>query len=92
MANVTCSRCGNEAEGLERPPMPGSMGAQIVAQVCVGCWREWLGMQVKFINEYRLNPATLEAQELIIKHMEDFFFGQSAAPPPDYVPPTQGKH
>lgn len=69
MANVTCSRCGREAEGLARPPMPGPMGAQIVAQVCVPCWNEWLGMQVKFINEYRLNP--LDARHF------DFLAGQA---------------
>jgi Fe-S cluster biosynthesis and repair protein YggX len=69
MANVTCSRCGKQAEGLSRPPIPGPLGAQIVAQVCAPCWSEWLGMQVKFINEYRLNP--LDARHF------DFLTGQA---------------
>ena len=48
-------------------------------------WAEHLKM---VINEYRLNPATLEAQELIMKQMEEYFFGEGAQLPPDYVPPT----
>ena len=39
------------------------------------------------LNEYRLNPAHKEAQEIIVKHMEDFFFGEGAPLPPGYVPP-----
>ncbi len=48
-------------------------------------WIEHLKM---VINEYRLNPATLEAQEIIIKHMEEFFFGEGGKLPPEYVPPA----
>ena len=35
----------------------------------------------------RLNPATLQAQEMIVKQMEAYFFGEGAAPPPEYVAP-----
>jgi Fe-S cluster biosynthesis and repair protein YggX len=69
MADVTCSRCGQTAPSLARAPMPGPTGARILAQVCAGCWDEWLRMQVKFINEYRLNP-------LDEKHFE-FLQGQA---------------
>jgi Fe-S cluster biosynthesis and repair protein YggX len=31
-------------------------------------------------------PWQKEGQELIRKHMEEFFFGESAALPPGYVP------
>ena len=34
------------------------------------------------LNEYRLMPWQKEAQELVRKHMEDFFFGEGAALPP----------
>jgi Fe-S cluster biosynthesis and repair protein YggX len=43
------------------------------------------------LNEYRLMPWQKEAQQLVAKHMEDFFFGEGAALPPGYVPPAQGK-
>jgi Fe-S cluster biosynthesis and repair protein YggX len=32
--------------------------------------------------------AQPEAQEFLIQQMEQYFFGQGAAPPPDYVPPA----
>ena len=38
------------------------------------------------LNEYRLMPWQKEAQDLVAKHMEDFFFGEDSALPPDYVP------
>ena len=34
------------------------------------------------LNEYRLMPWQKEAQDLVAKHMEDFFFGEGAALPP----------
>ena len=37
------------------------------------------------LNEYRLMPWQKEAQALVAKHMEDFFFGEGAALPPGYV-------
>jgi Fe-S cluster biosynthesis and repair protein YggX len=41
------------------------------------------------MNEYRLNLGTAEAQEFLIKQMDDYFFGEGAALPPDFVPPKQ---
>jgi Fe-S cluster biosynthesis and repair protein YggX len=38
------------------------------------------------LNEYRLLPWQKEAQELIARQLEDFFFGENAAHPPGYVP------
>jgi Fe-S cluster biosynthesis and repair protein YggX len=40
------------------------------------------------LNEYRLNPARKQDQEVIVKQMEQFFFGEGAAPPAQYGPPT----
>ena len=33
------------------------------------------------------NPANPQDQEILVKHLEDFFFGDGAALPPGYVPP-----
>ena len=33
------------------------------------------------LNEYRLNPANRQDQEILVKHLEDFFFGTGAALP-----------
>ena len=42
------------------------------------------------MNEYRLNLATAEAQEFLIKQMEQYFFGEGAALPEGYVPQSKG--
>jgi Fe-S cluster biosynthesis and repair protein YggX len=41
------------------------------------------------LNEYRLNPARREDQEVIVKQMEQFFFGEGLAKPMEYVPPAK---
>ena len=52
-------------------------------------WDLWLEHLKMIINEYRLSPATAEAQDIIGKQMEQFFFGEGAALPPGYVPPKE---
>lgn len=83
MSLVTCSRCKREAEGLPKPPMPGPTGAAIHAGVCASCWREWLGMQVKYINEYRLNPMDPRHFEFLVEQARAFLGlapGSTSAP------------
>jgi len=41
------------------------------------------------LNEYRLNPARKEDQEAIVRQMEQFFFGEGAILPKEYVPPPK---
>jgi Fe-S cluster biosynthesis and repair protein YggX len=46
----------------------------------------WEERQKMILNEYRLMPWQKEAQQLVATQMEEFFFGESAALPPGYVP------
>jgi Fe-S cluster biosynthesis and repair protein YggX len=41
------------------------------------------------MNEYRLNLGATEAQEFILKQMDEYFFGEGAALPPGYMPPQE---
>jgi Fe-S cluster biosynthesis and repair protein YggX len=84
---VKCVKLGKELPGLEEPPWNGELGQRIYDQVSQEAWNHWLEYLRMLINEYRLAPATKEAQEFIAKQMEQFFFGQESAPPPGYVPP-----
>jgi len=43
------------------------------------------------LNEYRLMPWQKEAQTMMAQKMEEFFFGEGSALPPDYVPPQAKK-
>jgi len=84
---VKCVKFGRELPGLEEPPWSGELGQRIYENVSQEAWNRWLDHLRMLINEYRLAPATKEAQEFIAQQMERFFFGEEAAPPPGYVPP-----
>ena len=83
---VQCVKLGREAEGLDRPPYPGELGQRIFDNVSKDAWKLWEERMKMILNEYRLMPWQKEAQQLVAKHMEDFFFGEGAALPPGYVP------
>ena len=72
MATVTCSRCGQARASLTRPPMPGSLGAAILATICGECWSEWTRTEVMVINELRLNFMDPAAQLTLERHMREF--------------------
>lgn len=83
---VTCVKLHKELPGLEEPPWSGELGQRIYEQVSQQAWNQWVDLLRMLINEYRLVPSTKEAQEFIAQQMEKFFFGEGAAPPPEYVP------
>jgi Fe-S cluster biosynthesis and repair protein YggX len=72
MPVVTCSRCKNERQGLERAPLPGEPGQTVLANVCASCWKEWLATQVKYINEYRLSPLDPKHYEFLLEQARAF--------------------
>jgi len=83
---VHCIKMGRELPGLAEPPWPGDLGQRIYENVSAQGWKLWEDRMRMILNEYRLMPWQKEAQDLMAKAMEDFFFGQGAAPPPGYVP------
>jgi Fe-S cluster biosynthesis and repair protein YggX len=83
---VHCVKFQKDLPGLDEPPWPGDLGRRIYENVSVEAWKMWEERMKMILNEYRLMPWQKEAQELVTKHMEDFFFGEGAALPPGYVP------
>ena len=84
---VFCVKLQRELPGLDEPPWPGELGQRIFENVSRDAWKLWEERMKMILNEYRLMPWQKEAQDLVAKHMEDFFFGEAAALPPGYVPP-----
>jgi len=84
--SVFCVKFQKEMPGLDAPPWPGEIGQRIYHNVSAEACTLWEERQKMILNEYRLMPWQKEAQELIRKQMEDFFFGEGAALPPGYVP------
>jgi Fe-S cluster biosynthesis and repair protein YggX len=83
---VQCVKYQKELPGLDAPPWPGDLGTRIFEHVSAQAWKLWEERMKMILNEYRLMPWQKEAQDLVAKHMEDFFFGESAALPPGFVP------
>ena len=87
---VQCAKLGKELPGLNELPFENELGQRVFNSISQQAWEMWAEHLKMVINEYRLNPGTMEAQELILKQMEQFFFGDGTQLPPDYVPPEQG--
>ena len=83
---VHCVKFQKALPGLEAPPWPGDLGQRVYDNVSAQAWKLWEERMKMILNEYRLMPWQKEAQDIIAKQMEDFFFGEGAALPPGYVP------
>ena len=83
---VQCVKFQKALPGLDAPPWPGDLGQRVFDNVSAQAWKLWEERMKMILNEYRLMPWQKEAQEIIAKQMEDFFFGEGAALPPGYVP------
>ncbi len=85
---VQCVKLGREAEGLDKPPFPGDLGQRIYDNVSKEAWKLWTQHMTMVVNEFRLSMASPESQQILMQQMEQFFFGEGAALPPDYTPPS----
>jgi len=88
---VFCVKFQREMEGMDEVPFEGHpLGQKIFENVSKEAWRMWVERMKMIMNEYRLNLGTRQAQEFLIQQMDEYFFGEGAALPPDYVPPQAG--
>jgi len=86
---VFCIKMKRELPGLDVAPWPFALGERIFREVSAEAWKQWEERQKMILNEYRIMPWQKEGQELIRTHLEQFFFGESAALPPGYTPTPQ---
>ena len=85
---VMCVKFQKEMEGLSEIPFEGHpLGQKIYDNVSKEAWKMWLEHMKMLMNEYRLNLGNPEAQEFLLKQMDQYFFGEGAALPPDFVAP-----
>jgi Fe-S cluster biosynthesis and repair protein YggX len=83
---IKCVKLGREAEGLDRPPLPGELGRRIWESVSKEAWQAWQGQQTRLINENRLNLADAKARKYLLEQSEKYFFGGGADEASGYVP------
>ncbi len=85
---VFCVKFKREMPGLDEVPFDGHpLGRRIYENVSKEAWRQWVEYMKILMNEYRLNLGTRQAQEFLLKRMEEYFFGEGTELPPEYVPP-----
>lgn len=68
----SCSRCGRTSGKMERPPFKGPLGRKIHDRVCQSCWREWIPMGTKVINELGLQLANRAHEATYDQYMCEF--------------------
>src|SRR6266511_3212981 len=78
---VFCQKFQKEMPGLDAVPWPGELGQRIYENISAEAWKMWEERMKMILNEYRLRPWQKEAQELVKKHMDDFFFCVGRGPP-----------
>ncbi|MDP9142426.1 MAG: oxidative damage protection protein [Pseudomonadota bacterium] len=84
---VHCIRLKTDAEGLDRPPMPGPLGQRLFENVSKQAWQEWVAHQTRLINEQRLVLSDASARKFLSVEMDRYFFGDGTASETGYVPP-----
>jgi Fe-S cluster biosynthesis and repair protein YggX len=90
---VNCVVLKREAEGLDTPPHPGSLGQRIYENVSAEGWKQWVERLTMIINENGLNTADKDSIEVIEKHMIGFLFGEGdfGSVPAGFKPPGAKK-
>jgi Fe-S cluster biosynthesis and repair protein YggX len=83
---VHCVKFGRELPGLTEAPWPGELGQRVYQNVSARAWKLWEDRMRMILNEYRLMPWQKEAQDLVARSMEEFFFGEGAALPANDTP------
>jgi len=97
---VKCVKLSEDLPGIDESTLEGEAAMVMVRSfgdeqlvkkihdnVSIEAWKMWVGHMTMVINEYRLDPASPESDEILRQQMEDFFFGEGAALPPGYQPP-----
>ncbi|MFQ6116307.1 MAG: Fe(2+)-trafficking protein, partial [bacterium] len=65
MALLKCSRCGSDKAGLSEAPFNNELGQKVMKNTCQDCWKEWIGVQLMLMNEYRLDPLNDEHSQFL---------------------------
>ena len=69
---VKCKKLGKELPGLEKPPFGGATGKLIYENISADAWGQWKEMQIKVINEYRLNMGDKKDYQVLVEQMLAF--------------------
>ena len=86
---VKCAKLQRDLPALPYKPFRNELGQRIFDEVSEEGWKMWLEHSKMVVNEYRLDLTSAEAHKIIMEQCEQYFFGEGAKLPPDFVPPPQ---
>ena len=70
---VFCKKFAKELPGLEKQPFSGELGKKIYDSVSALAWKNWNDdMQIKVVNEYRLNMGLKKDYDFLVDQMLAF--------------------
>ena len=87
---VFCLKIGRDLPAMAKPPFPGALGERIFKNISAQGWDLWEKQATILMNHHGLSMADPEHRHFLMEQMEEFFFGEGAQLPADWVPPGQG--
>ena len=70
---IMCAKLNQELPGLDKPPFSGEIGQKIYERISKQAWDLWSkDMQIKILNEYRLNMGNAEDYQVLVQQMLKF--------------------
>ena len=87
---VFCLKVGRSLPAMKKPPFPGPLGERIFKNISQQGWDLWEKQATILMNHHGLSMADPEHRHFLMEQMEEFFFGEGAQLPADWVPPTAG--
>lgn len=70
---VQCRKLGKELPGLPKPPYKNDLGRRIYEEVSKEAWEMWIKESVRFINTYRVDLASSEGVQFMMKQTAIYF-------------------
>lgn len=86
---IFCKKLHQELEGLDKAPMPGELGQNILDNISKQAWQSWVERQTMLINEHHLSLIDPKARKFLIEEMKKFLFEDEDVKPAGYVPPSE---
>ena len=70
----SCVRCSQKGEAppANRIPFPAEVKEKVRSSICASCWKEWEDMEIKVINEYRLNFMDPDHRDMLQRTCLEF--------------------
>ena len=84
---IECVKLNRPLEGMPYRPLDNELGLRIYETISFEAWKMWLEHSKMIVNEYRLDLTSKTAHATLMNQCEEFFFGEGASLPPDFVAP-----